>query len=103
NNQLKYLKDQRIWYQAKSHTVIVEWLSGKQYHFNLLLDVRQVKRVQAIQRNKQVMFGYYELGLDVGTLHLPLLLADSPSNVAFFTTLDAHYPVNQKTTMFPLI
>lgn len=103
NNQLKYLKDQRIWYQSKNHTVIVEWLNGKHYHFNLLEDVRQVKRVQAIQRNKQVMFGYYELILDVGTLPLPLLLADSPSNAAFFKTLDAHYPLNQKTALFPLI
>lgn len=103
NNQIKFLKDQRIWYQPKSQTVFVEWLDGRQYDFNLLLDVQQVKRVQAVQKNKQIMFGYYELKLEAGTLHLPLLLADSPSNRTFFEELSAHYPVEQKTTMFPLI
>lgn len=103
NNQLKYVKDQRIWYQAQTHTVWVEWLNGESHQFDLLTDVQQVKRVQAVQKNKQILFGYYEISLHAGSIHIPLLLADSTANALFFDTLEQHYTVSQKTTMFPLI
>lgn len=103
NNQLKYIKDQQIWYQPRSHTVLVEWLDGKGYHFNLLKDIQRVKCVRAIQKNNHIMFGYYQLELEAGSLYLPLLLAESGANSTFFDDLAEHYGIQTKTTMFPMI
>lgn len=103
NNQLKYTKDQQIWYNPANNDVLVEWLSGQKVQFNLLRDIQQIRTVKAVQKNNQVQFGYYEIIVHNNQLFLPLIIEENQINNRFFKTLKDNYSIKGKTTLFPLI
>jgi len=103
NNQLKYAKDQRIWFNPNTNNVTIEWLSGNNVTFNLLTDIQQVKAVKSVQKNNQVLFGYYELTVHNNQVFIPFILEDNPLNTRFFKTLKDTYPVNPKSSLYPII
>lgn len=103
NNQLKYAKDQQIWYNPNNNDVLVEWLSGNKLQFNLLRDIQQVKSIKAVQKNNQVLLGYYELTIHNNQLFIPYLIEENQVNTRFFKTLKDNYPVKAKSTLFPMI
>ena len=103
NNQLKYTKDQQIWFNPANNDVLVEWLSGQKVQFNLLRDIQQIRTVKAVQKNNQVQFGYYEIIVHNNQLFLPLIIEENQVNNRFFKTLKDNYSIKGKTTLFPLI
>lgn len=103
NNQLKYTKDQQIWYNPANNDVLVEWLSGQKVQFNLLRDIQEIRTVKAVQKNNQVQFGYYEIIVHNNRLFLPLIIEENQINNRFFKTLKDNYSIKGKTTLFPLI
>ena len=103
NNQLKYAKDQRIWFNPNTNDVQVEWLSGNRMGFNLLRDVQHVRAVRSVQKNRQVLFGYYELTVQQQPIYIPFIIEDNQVNAGFFRTLKENYPVDPKSSLFPII
>ena len=103
NNQLKYAKDQRIWFNPNTNVVMIEWLSGNTVTFNILTDVQQVKAVKSVQKNNQILFGYYEISVHNNQIYVPFILEDNPVNTRFFKTLKENYPVAPKSSLFPII
>lgn len=103
NNQLKYVKDQRIWFNPNTNTVQIEWLSGNQVSFNLLTDVQQIKAIKSVQRNNQILFGYYELLVHNNQIFLPFMLEDNQLNNRFFKVLKENHAIASKSSLFPII
>ncbi|WP_099372862.1 hypothetical protein [Sphingobacterium sp. 1.A.5] len=103
NNQLKYAKDQHIWFNPNTNVVMIEWLSGNTVTFNILIDVQQVKAVKSVQKNNQILFGYYEISVHNNQIYVPFILEDNPLNTRFFKTLKENYPVDPKSSLFPII
>lgn len=103
NNQLKYTKDQQVWFNPANNDVLVEWLSGQKVQFNLLRDIQQIRTVKAVQKNNQVQFGYYEIIVHNNQLFLPLIIEENQVNNRFFKTLKDNYSIKEKTTLFPVI
>lgn len=103
NNQLKYAKDQRIWFNPNTKDVMIEWLSGNKVSFNLLSDVQQVKAVKSVQKNNQILFGYYELLVHNNQVFVPFILEDNQRNTGFFNTLKENFPINPKSSLYPII
>ena len=103
NNQLKYAKDQRIWFNPNSNDVIIEWLSGNRVNFNLQKDIQQVKAIKSVQKNNQILFGYYELTVHNNQVFLPFILEDNQLNSRFFKVLKEKQPIKSKSSLFPII
>jgi len=103
NNQLKYVKDQRIWFNPNTNDVMIEWLSGNKILFNLLSDIQQVKAVKSVQKNNQILFGYYELTVHNSQIYLPFILEENQVNTRFFKTLKENYPIKPKSSLYPII
>ena len=97
NNQLKYAKDQRIWYNPNTN------ISGNTVTFNILTDIQRIKAVKSVQKNNNILFGYYELTVQNNQIYIPFILEDNPLNTRFFNTLKENYPVDAKSSLFPII
>ncbi len=103
NNQLKYAKNQQVWYNPSNNEVILEWASGNKLQFNLLRDIQAIKEVKAVQKNKDILFGYYALTIHNNQIYLPLVLEANPLNKGFFKTLKDNYEIKSNSSLYPII
>ena len=103
NNQLKYAKNQQVWYNPSNNEVILEWTSGNRTQFNLLRDIQAIKEVKSVQKNKDILFGYYALTIHNNQIYLPLILEVNPVNKGFFKTMKDNYEVKSSSSLYPII
>ena len=103
NNQLKYLKNQQIWFNKSTLDVYIEWQSGKRSSFNISTDIQRVNAIKAIQKNNEILFGYYELIVGNNKLYLPFLLEENPNNTALFDAINNNYTIFYKKSLYPII
>lgn len=103
NNQLKYLKYQQIWFNKESLEVYIEWQNGKNNRFNLSTDVQRVRAIKSVQKNNEILFGYYELTVENNKLYLPFLLEENPNNSSLFDGIKSNYTIIYKNSLYPII
>src|SRR5690606_31159052 len=103
NNQLKYLKNQQIWFNKSTLDVFIECENGKRIAFNISTDIQRVNAIKAIQKNNEILFGYYELIVGNNKLYLPLLLEENPNNKEIFDAIKNNYTIFNKNSLYPII
>ena len=103
SNQLKYVKNQQIWYNPNTNDVQIEWTSGNKASFNLLRDVSQLRAVKSVQKNNQILFGYYEISVRNNQIYIPFLIEDNARNSLFFKTLKENFQLQTKSSLYPII
>jgi len=103
NNQLKYLKYQQIWFNKNNLDVHIEWQNGEKNTFNLATDIQRVRAVKSVQKNNEILFGYYELTIENNKLYLPFLLEENPNNSSLFDGLKSKYTIIYKNSLYPII
>ena len=103
-NQLKYTKDQRIYFNPENNEVLVDFMRGRSRSFNLLRDVRKVSEVRSVQKNGNILFGYYKLHLRDGAIVIPYLVEQHvcPINKLFFSYLNEQFKIEVERRLFPI-
>lgn len=104
-NHVKFTRDQRIYFNPLNQMVLVDFLKGPSLSFHMLTDVLKVTEVKAVQKNRNIIYGYYKLSLKQGQLIVPYLVEqnDSPQNKQFFQLLNKNYPITVERRLFPII
>lgn len=102
NNHIKTIKNQKIQYDPKSHDTHIEWLDGSYLTFNLQTDIKELREVQAVQKNNGILMGYYQISVGKKVIFLPYLLLENPTNKPFFDKLQL-LGRHSETKLFPII
>lgn len=102
NNHIKTIRNQKIHYDSETQETHIEWLDGSSLKFNLLKDIKELKEVQAVQKNNGMLLGYYQISIGTKIVFLPYLLLENPRNKIFFDKLQSLSRPSE-TKLFPII
>lgn len=102
NNHIKTIRNQKVHYDSETQETYIEWLDGSSLKFNLLTDVKELREVQAVQKNNGMLMGYYQITIGTKVIFLPYLLLENPNNKLFFDKLRL-IGRQSETKLFPII
>lgn len=104
NNHFSKLKNQQIWYNAKTNDVFIEQLKGENYSFNIFQDIQAVQKIESIQATKGLLYGYYRIKIKGHILEIPYFVAENkPVNNLFFDTITQNFKIDVQKRIFPII
>ena len=104
-DQLKYLKDQQIYYNKENAAVWVDYINKPALSFNMQQDLLKVSEIRAIQKNGDILFGYYKLQLKTGEIIIiSTMLAQSEelNTQQFFQALQQAFNIPVEPRLFPI-
>lgn len=102
NNHIKTIRNQKIQYDPETQETRIEWVDGSSLKFNLQTDIKELKEVQAVQKNNGILMGYYQVSVGTKVIFLPYLLLENPTNKPFFEKLQLRSRQSE-TKLFPII
>ncbi|MCL7987528.1 hypothetical protein M8998_06220 [Sphingobacterium sp. lm-10] len=102
-NQMNAIRRQKVWFNPQTSDLWIEDATNGNYSVNVYRDITAVKTVGAIQQNRDVFFGYYELITTNGFIRLPSLLSENRQNTFFFDTLRDGFDIKPHRALFPLL
>ncbi|MFD2594452.1 hypothetical protein [Sphingobacterium griseoflavum] len=105
SNHIKALRKQRLYFDPQQGDVFVQQTDGKELHFNIFHDVKSVSEVKSVQKNRDMLYGYYKLHLRQGQVVIPYLIEQNPEpvNKQFFDCLQANFRIVVESRLFPII
>lgn len=102
-NHVRYVKNNRIWYNPTKAEFRIVNTKGDEKAFLLYQDIRHISVRTALQPNKGIVFGYYELQSDRDSLKLPFLYTQNRFNSFIFEELNRFDGIERKSSFFPLV
>ncbi len=102
-NHLNALRKNHVWFNPETSTLWMEPIGEPAFTLNIYQDVKKVDLVIAVQQNRSVLFGYYNLHTKNGSIKLPSLLAENAGNNFFFNTLREGFEIKSTRSLFPLL
>lgn len=102
-NHINHTKKQQVWFNPKTNDIFIENKKQGSTTVNLYRDIREVREIKSLQKNRDILFGYIKLITDVGDVHIPFLYRENRYNNFFFDSLRQDFDVKSTSVFFPFI
>lgn len=102
-NHINHIKKQQIWFNPKTNDILIENKKQGSTIINLYRDVREVREIKSLQKNRGILFGYVKLVADVGDVHIPFLYRENTYNNFFFDSLRNDFDVKSSAVFYPYV
>lgn len=102
-NHLASTRKVAIWYNPMTKGMRLQTKDGRIFDLNLYTDIDKVVKINAVQRNRKVLLGVYELTGSRMQFRISNLLTDNPKNEPFFQDVEQHFDPKVSTHLFPTV
>lgn len=102
NNHVKSIKNSKITFNTINNLLTIESLNKKPISIDLTTKELSLKEVKSVQKNNDLLFGYFELTYQKEKYYISYLLAENLQNKVFFVKL-RQISRNTESKLFPII